>query len=193
MTKIKLVSGLILLLLVLSGCGGLTSEPTVPTDTPIELPAQQFEAYETGDYRIFYPIGWKLQREFTSDIASTTDVSFTSNVKELFYTPTIIVSRTDLGKQISSADFGVQMIQANEQQLLNYNQIVRQEIIVGGEPATLVIYEAKENPEDELIEFTQAYFVKNNLGFVVTGSRDIAGDDILAERIFDTVSSFRFL
>lgn len=180
-------------LFLLLGCSEVAPGEVVLVDTVVELPAGQFEAYETADYRIYYPVGWKVKREFTSDIASTTDVAFTSDVKELFFTPVATVSRVGLGVNISALDFGLQMLEANEDSLLNYEIVDRREIIANGVPVILITYTGKQSPESELIEFTQAFFVKEGFGFSVTGARDIAGDPLLAERLFKVVSSFRFL
>lgn len=180
---------LIILLLLPIGCFGGGGQTTgIPT-----LSSETYDLYETSAYLIQYPKGWKLRTDFPANIDAYTQVAFISNIKEVFFTPTVTVAVENISDGVLTKDFAQKIIDQNGKSLLNYNLIDKNEVVIdeAGNITYLIEFQGKNNPEDNLIDYLQTYFVADGKGFVVTGARDPNGDPILAERLLDTVRSFR--
>ncbi|PIZ73373.1 hypothetical protein COY06_05425 [Candidatus Peregrinibacteria bacterium CG_4_10_14_0_2_um_filter_41_8] len=182
-----LIIGLFLTSLFTFGCSGGSTQVT-----QTDLPASSYDTYAISNYQIQYPIGWKVKRDFTSNIEKSTDVAFISNVKEIFFTSTATVAVQQISDGVLVKDFAQGIIDQNEKTLLNYEVIDRQELAIGETDSTFLIqFRGKLRPEDNLIEYFQTYRTKGNTGYVVTGAHDPNGDPVLATRLLEAVSSFR--
>lgn len=186
----KLLTGFLLVLsLTLTGCFG--GEATSVEEAP-DLSTDTFEVFETERYRIFFPRGWKQRTDFTSDVAQSTQVAFISNIKEVFFTPTVTVAAQSVSGTVAAEDFAKSVIEQNEKGLLNYQEVERRSVQISEEAQTILVqFRGKRQPEGNIVEYFQTYYTKGGLGFVITGAHDPNGDAVLADRLIETVASFR--
>jgi hypothetical protein len=96
MKKLQIIIGLILLV-SLTGCFS-SNTGNDAEEVGLVLPAENYQFYDTSEFRIQYPINWKvlLKAQITEKYATTAEVAFISNFKDMFFTPVIVVEKIAL-------------------------------------------------------------------------------------------------
>lgn len=184
----KFFVALIALSLLVFGCTGGESI-TAPND---EIDTNLFDVYQTNDFAIGYPKGWKLKDDFTSDLTQATEVAFVSHVKEFFFTPTVSVSMREVTSGVKTLDFAKVVMAQNEKSLLNFNLVDSADFALPNIDASVLnTFQGKVQPEGDLVEYFQTYAISGTKAFIITGAHDPNGDPLLAERLIETLQNFR--
>jgi hypothetical protein len=184
----KFIVALIAVCLLVIGCTGGESI-TASND---EIDTNLFDVYQTNDFAIGYPKGWKLKDDFTSDLTQATEVAFISHVKEFFFTPTVSVSMREVTAGVKTLDFAKVVMAQNEKSLLNFNLVESVDFALPNVDASVLhTFQGKVQAEGDLVEYFQTYAIFGSKAFIITGAHDPNGDPLLAERLLETLQNFR--
>lgn len=182
--------------LVLSGCFS-SNTATDPDEVGLILPAENYEFYDTSEFRIQYPINWKVlpKGQITEKYAATAEVAFVSNFKDMFFTPVIVVEKIALPEVKNIEDFAEESLAFSRSSLTAFEELERQTIstAVANQPVTtrLVRFTAKEKLQDDTLEYLQTYLVNGANGYIVTAAYDPTSNNTESEKIVDAIRTFK--
>ena len=189
-----LIGLLVSLSLVLSGCGGKNNNEAF---SGLILPSENYTFFETSDFIFQYPRDWdvKSRSQVDAQFSDTVRAVFTSNFKDPFFTPVLTVEGIAVTEGVGNPAFADQMIRKNEAVLIDYTEIERLTVpsLVGDSAVTtsLIRFSGKEKLQNDTLEFVQVYLAKGSVGFVVSGAYDPGSDTNEAEKIINSLQTFR--
>lgn len=179
-------------IVALSGCGGGNDEQVDST-----LPAGTFGAYNADEFVVNYPVNWTIKKgnQLDDRIKDNISVAFISNFKDPFFTPVVTIEKIAVSEGTTTSSFADNIISMNESNLVNYSEIERSDIqtSVGTNVVLtkLVRFQAKEQLQDDTLEFLQTYLSDGEFGYVVTGAYDPNDEDSEASKMVQSLQSFK--
>lgn len=185
-----LVSSLITLAVVVSGCGG-----TTVTETTGVLPDSRL--FVADELEISYPRSWRVltKKDFTSNTPAETKIVFQRNVQGNVIV-NVSVGRVKLGQPISSLDFAKNQIHQARNGLLNFEEVAREDIFINvgadtSEDTVLITYKAKGDAEKPVLQFVQAFVVKGDFAYTLTGTMSETEAEEVVNIVKNMIKSFR--
>lgn len=155
-----------------------------------------FHTYETEEFRIQAPDDWETLTplNFASNISKNTIAAFRSNLRNLSFTPNIIILKNELSSEISSADYSKALADKLKNSLSAYREILVEKfniMVSGKETESIFLHaEGRERPDADLKRFMQISGVKEKAAYNVLGAYLATGDEGLAKKIETVVRSF---
>lgn len=178
------------LTLLLSACGGSTSETN--STTPAE--DSYFFTYKTAEFTIEVPSTWATVNAFPSDVPEDVRVAFRNNIQERDFLANVTVIRESKDQTISNADLSQEKLADHEHHLLNYTLISQEELqlsTAGSPSATLLnTFQGKNDASSPTLTFQQAYLTKGNEAWTITASYDPDEDSFAVEKMNHMLKSF---
>jgi hypothetical protein len=181
--KIVAVSLILMLTVLLSGCGDGDDEKAVGET-----------AYDGGEYTLNVDPGWRVIQpsDFYAEIPQETLVAFTTPEAYDGFFINVNVIREDLGQEVSSLDYARANINLSGQRLTDYEKIQEGKIDISGQPSLLHIFLARLNSAEKRIRFIQLYATKGRYGYIVTGGMLPDTPQEIRDQVGASVTSFGF-
>ena len=193
MLKKILITGIIGSTLVLGGCfGGGNSD----SDAGGVLPSENFATFDNKEVSIQYPANWKLKsgNQINTDLQDSVVAIMTSNFRDPFFTPVITVERVAVGESVGSVNFAEATIEANEEELVSYEELERKDITTligaGAVNTKLVRFRGKQGLDGQVLEFLQIFLVKDGIGYTVTAAYDPNDEENEAAKLVQSLETF---
>jgi hypothetical protein len=194
--KKKLFAGLLITLsLVLVGCGSGNTEEV--STVALVLPAETYKIYDADNFTLQYPRDWetKNKSQVASQYKDSVQAVFISNFKDQFFTPVITVELVAVEEGVGNPGFADEMIARNEAVLIDYEELERLTIptVIGSDVVNtyLVRFQGKEKLQDDTLEFLQTYLAFGSAGFVATAAYDPTSDLNEAEKLVNSLQTFK--
>lgn len=196
LNRFTFFSGLIFVsLLLISGCSTTTTNS--PEEVGLVLSEENFAFYDADDFRIQYPVNWKVMRkdQLNAKYAQSAEVAFVSNFKDMFFTPVIVVEKIAIPEQKSVEDFAEESLATTKASLVSFEELERQTVSTSISNVVtttkLLRFTAKEKLQDDTLEYLQTYLVKNANGYVVTAVYDPTNENSETTKIVDSLRTFK--
>jgi hypothetical protein len=189
LTKSTLFIAIIASVFVITGCFDFGGGEEVPE-------AEGTALYENNVLSISVPKEWDILEEddFTSEVPQETLLVVRNNVKNENFTANINVVRKKLIEPLSSKDFAIMTNNRQSGGLPDYRETRKDaaNISVGGsvQETFIVGFEARKTPEDRLINYLQIYAVKDDFGYIATGSASPQEGATVTSGISSAIGSF---
>lgn len=194
--KRKLAVGLLIgLSMVLAGCGGSNTNDV--STVALVLPAENYKIFEGNGFTLQYPRDWetKNKSQVAEQYKDSVEAVFISNFKDQFFTPVITVELLAVQEGVGNPGFADEMIARNEAVLIDYEEQERLTIptVIGNEVVNtyLIRFRGKEKLQDDTLEFLQTYLAHGASGFVVTAAYDPTSDLSEAEKLVNSLQTFK--
>lgn len=173
----------------LTACGG-SSDSTPPPATD-NIPAN-FLKYETTDFSILYPKDWEVlgKESFPSNVPPSTIVVFRNNIKSDVFTANLNIAQAPLSATTTSEDFAISTINTAKYNLVEFNEISKEEVAVGGQKTYLETFQGRKSITESVINFKQLYIARNGYGITVTAAYLPNEDTNTVTKLSDMIKSF---
>lgn len=158
-------------LVALTGCLGSTSSSGTTSLTQ-DL---SIKAYEISDFSINIPRDWEIieKADMRSDIPPEVRVIFLNNVKDPFYTASIVITSQALDIEYNNLDFAKLMVDKHKDTVNDFAELGRESIQLKnakGEnvESMLLKFQGRETYDSDLINVQETYFVNGKTVYTVT-------------------------
>lgn len=162
---------------LLSSCGS--------TQEVVVKKMDGFHVYATEEFKIQVPDEWETLTSvnFKSDTPQNTIVSFRSNMRDVKFTPNIVIIKNEIPEGTKTSDYAKALQQKLATSLASYGEIFAQKdvILIGGqENETVFVHiEGRDDPSSDLKRFMQKAGIKGKTAYVAVGScLSTAGEDV---------------
>lgn len=183
----KKVLSLLVLGLVLAGCGG----GAAPTETEEDV---QFHVYRTADFSIEVPNDWITESAFTNEFPEELRVAFKHDESEQDFVANVTVIKEDNAEKLSNNDFIQEKLRDHENTLLGYQLLSQDEVtlqIGAGESSTLMTtFQGKNDSSGPTLEFMQVTLTQGELAWSATATYLPNEDDFVVDRMNTMLLTF---
>lgn len=171
MKKITIYILFLVSLFAFSGCLGSTDNngsTSVTQDLSIK-------AYETSDFSINIPRDWEIieKADMRSDIPPEVRVMFLNNIKDPFYTASIVITSQALDIEYNNLDFAKLMVDKHKDTVNDFAELSRESInleYANGDSveSMLLKFQGRETYDSDLINVQETYFVDSKTVYTIT-------------------------
>lgn len=183
----KKITTLLLTISLLLTTGCLGTDTTNQTENPL------YYKYGSTSFSVEIPNDWEVINQFTSDYPTNTIVAFRNNLKDQKFIANVNLVANAVSEDMNNGDFGIEMLQKHESDLIDYRLIEQQEIniLVNGTetPTYLNYFEGRNSLSSDLLRFIQVYGVNNGFGYVTTATFLPEEDEFIIENCVHIVKS----
>ncbi len=154
----------VVLALLVTGCFGGSDESAESTTT---MPGCQKQEFST--FIVDVPPAWNRidKSKLSTSIPKGTVVVYASELENGFIKNMNILKET-LNTEATSKEYARANIALAKQTLPEYRETIVEEVDIKGIKTLLHLFQARNSITDDLIHFTQGYFVKDEVGYTVT-------------------------
>lgn len=177
-----------------TGCLGSTSNngaTSVTQDLSIKI-------YETSDFSIKIPRDWETieQADMRSDIPPEVRVMFLNNVKDPFYTASIVITSQALDIEYNNLDFAKLMVDKHKDTVNDFAELSRESINLKnskGESVESMLFkfQGRETYDSDLINVQETYFVDGKTVYTITCGYAPYEDQGVIVKLTDALKSFQ--
>jgi hypothetical protein len=190
----KIATLLITTLFALTGCFGLGDDSG---DESGAVSGNALEkTYETAAFALTVPTDWEVleAQDLTSNTPVEMMVAFRNNIKDPFYTSTVVVTRHHLSQTYSSLDFAKLMIQKHGDTIFDYTELGRESLMIArGETeveSLIFSFQGRATFDGDLVVVREMYFADGPTAYVITAGHKQNEDEGVVIQLMDILKSF---
>lgn len=156
------------------------------------------KTYETSDFSIKIPRDWEIieRADMRSDIPPEVRVMFLNNVKDPFYTASIVITSQALDTEYNNLDFAKLMIDKHKDTVNDFAELSRESINLEnskGESVESMLFkfQGRETYDSDLINVQETYFVDSKTVYTITSGYAPYEDAGVIVKLTDALKSFQ--
>ncbi len=191
MKKFKIISLILLVPLLLTGCFGSDEEEGEVTGGEVGK-----ASYDHAAFSIEFPQDWELLEvnNFTSNVPTETIVGFRNNIKSDVFTANTAIAQTILEDDTTASDFATSSKTKASQSLLSFEELGTLEVEIGFEGSEIFgvteSFQGKKSASEPIIVFKQLFVVYEDIGYSVTTSHSTEEDETVVKYLDEMLNSF---